>query len=113
MNGPVHEGPSSWEGIGTANSFIVKDSNGNKKAVVEPDGALYLAGGVDDEEDLTMPESGTAFIVKNGAGDVVSMIDEDGNLKARGTVIVKGVPYLLEKAHGMDSDNPDLYSYYP
>ena len=30
------------------------------------------------------------------------MIDGDGNLKARGEVIVRGVPYLLEQAHADD-----------
>ena len=55
-----------------------------------------------------MPETGTAFVVKNAAGDVVSMIDNQGNLKARGTVIVKGVPYILER----DNMN-DPYSTYP
>jgi len=114
MKGPLNENPTSWDSIGLSNSFIVKDHNGTKKAVVEPDGEMFLAGEVDDEvENLAMPESGTAFIVKNHDGDVVSMIDEDGNLKARGTVIVKGVPYLLEKAHGTGSNSPDPYSIYP
>ena len=104
LKGPVQENQSSWSGIGTANSFIIKDSIGDTKALVTADGQLYLAGDVHDEQgNLSMPETGTAFIIKNASGDVVSLIDDQGNLKARGKVIVNGVPYILERDNTGDS----------
>mgnify|MGYP000856973675 CR=1 FL=1 len=113
LKGPLNEDRASWDDIGLANSFVVKDSAGDKKVVIEPDGEMFLAREVDDEIDnLSMPESGTAFIVKNHNGDVVSLIDNEGKLKARGKVIVKGVPFILERDHGAGSTSPDPYSAY-
>jgi len=82
---------------GTANSFIVKDSAGDKKAVVEPTGEVFLAGGLTEEvTSLSIPSGKTAFVVKNAAGDAVSLIDCDGHLVIRGKVIVQGVSHTLE-----------------
>jgi len=43
------------------------------------------------------------------------MIDENGNLKAKGEVIVRGVPYTLNKEHGdgANIEDRDPYSTYP
>ena len=46
-------------------------------------------------------ESDTIFGIK-ARGLLQSFIDSEGNLKARGEAIVKGVPYTLERDHAGD-----------
>jgi len=96
LKGEIHENTSNWDGIGEANSFIVRNHSGAKQAVVTPEGDVYLAGEVDElEGDLACPAEGaTAFIVRD-AEQVLALIDEEGNLKLRGQLIVKGIPYSL------------------
>jgi len=76
-------------------SFIVRNADDDPVAVVNTDGNVYVAGEVSQrEESLTEPTEQTAFIVRD-AEQVLSLIDDEGNLKLRGELIVKGIPYSL------------------
>jgi hypothetical protein len=47
--GTIHEGYSTWSNAGIASkSFIVRDTHGDIKAAVNPDGDVYLAGSVSE-----------------------------------------------------------------
>jgi hypothetical protein len=43
--------------------------------------------------------------VRNGEGAIMSFIDENGNLKMRGELIVKGIPYSL-RSYTSDTYSP-------
>jgi len=88
-------------------SFIVRNADEDPVAVVNPDGNVYVAGDVwQREESLTGPAEQTALIVRD-AEQVLSFIDDEGNLKLRGEVIVKGIPYSLLCYMDGDPDPPD------
>jgi hypothetical protein len=102
LKGEIHEEVMSWNGIGVSNSFVVKDSSGVRVAVVDGAGDVYLAGEVLDGR-ATEAAPPNAFAVKASDGGVASWIDSSGNLKARGQVIVKGVPYILARDFTTDT----------
>jgi len=106
----VVENVSNWTELGlpspTGREFIVRDALGNYRAVITEGGVLYLSGVVmEDEETPLEPEpegesGGTAFTVRCD-GEVVSLIDDAGNLKLAGYLLEDGIPLSLPK------DDPD------
>jgi hypothetical protein len=88
-----------------APSFIVRTTDGANKAVVNPDGNMYVVGTVwQHQADLAVPTEGRALIIKDSEGNVASFIDEDGALWMRGELIVKGIPYDLRDHAGHEGD---------
>ena len=88
-------------------SFIVRNADEDPVAVVNPDGNVYVAGVVSQrEQDLAEPAEQTAFIVRD-AEQVLSLIDDEGDLKLRGQLIVKGIPYSLLCYMDGEPDPPD------
>jgi GH35 family endo-1,4-beta-xylanase len=104
LKGEVHESFSAWDSLDLEGGgcFIVRDSEGDDVAVVTSAGEVHLAGTVTEDAQLGMPEDRTAVITKDSQGNVASFIDQYGNLKLRGALIVKGIPYELKKNHSDD-----------
>jgi hypothetical protein len=84
---------------------VLRDSGGDSMAAILASGDLYLAGGIDEHQDLSTPPNDHAMIVRNGEGAIMSFIDENGNLKMRGELIVKGIPYSL-RSYTSDAYSP-------
>lgn len=97
LKGGVNTGYSSWGNLNlTEGCFVLRNSGGAPKAAILPTGEVYLAGDVSEgQEDLSVPPGVHAMIAKDADGTVMSFIDEYGNLKMRGELIVKGIPYGL------------------
>jgi hypothetical protein len=78
----------------------------------KPSWRLCLKGDVfEGVADLAGPESGhTAFMVmgkdENGELQVMSLIDDQGNLKMRGYLLVDGIPYSVKQYEETDSYLP-------
>ena len=103
-------GFEDWESLGTGNQFIVQNVAQEKKAVVTPEGDMYLAGAVMESQTgpLDPEDGGTGFqIVRSKDQQVVSLIDDHGNLKMlrdenapdsgmpTGYLLVDGIPWNL------------------
>jgi GH35 family endo-1,4-beta-xylanase len=108
----VTENVTNWAALGlpddNAREFIVRDREGAYQAVITEDGNLYLAGTVMEyqEAPLQAGEGLAAFKVRQD-GEVVSLIDEQGNLKLLGYLLVEGLPYGLPL-----NNNYDAYHYH-
>ena len=112
----VYEEFEDWNTLGSGDQFIVQNAAEEKKAVVTPDGNLYLAGEVKECQlgPLEAQLAGTAFMVRNAAGTVVSLIDDQGNLKMlrteehvadpdmTGYLLVDGIPWNLKEHEATD-----------
>ena len=88
--------------------FIVRNSEANYVAVVPANGHLYLAGDVmpGQSSPLEPGEGHVAFEIKRGADNaVVSLIDDEGNLKMTRCLIVEGIAYDWLAGGYMDSDH--------
>ena len=105
----VVENVTDWSSLGlpsaTGREFIVRDSLGNYEAIVTEEGVMYLAGVVMEQQaaPLAPASNGTAFMIRRN-GEIVSMIDEAGNLRLRGYLLEDGVPFGLPK-----NDSDDRY----
>ena len=93
--------------------FIVRNSDGTYDAIVTPDGQLYLAGGVTEGASDPLTSEAPAFKVASSSnGNVVILIDNQGNLKMTGSLYVEGLPYDLrghEEGHTQGSGVTDPY----
>lgn len=74
--------------------FIFNGGNGNSIAIVNLITGNMFIKGVLQENQQTLAPSGVSndFIVKNSNGNVVSFIDESGNLYLKGTLTQNGNP---------------------
>ncbi|MBI2655389.1 hypothetical protein HYX06_03125 [Candidatus Woesearchaeota archaeon] len=73
--------------------FIFKDSGGSTVAAVNlATGNMVIRGGLQENQQMSPPPSSSDFIVKNSEGDVVSYIDELGNLYLKGAITQNGDP---------------------
>jgi len=104
LKGEIEEGYTNWTSTLEDKAFILLNSACNQQiAEITQDGDLCLANGVaENQSNLQAPVSGNALVIKNAQDEVVSMIDENGNLKTKGEVIVQGVPYKLLQEHPND-----------
>jgi hypothetical protein len=118
MDQTVHEGedPSALASLATGgNQFIIKNPAGSPVAVVTTDGQLYLHGTVTAKMPAPVQptESGSAFKITSGsASNVVSLIDQGGNLNMSGDLYVEGLPYELreyEDGRWFGNKTPDRY----
>lgn len=72
--------------------FIVKANNGD--ILLRANGATgvcYLRGEVFENQATLTPSSAGELLVKDGAGVVVALVDQDGNLKLTGELLELGL----------------------
>lgn len=86
----------------TGTQFIVKDVQGQTKAAVTSAGDIYLAGNVYEDQTLSS-SGGTAFDVQGADGEVVSQIDQEGNLRMQGYFLVGGLPFRWKNKETVDA----------
>jgi len=95
---------ANWAQLGlpseTGHEFIVRNAQGNPLAVVTENGNLYLAGIV-DEWPFEGGETTPAFGINQG-DTRESFIDDQGNLKMLGYLLVDGIPYNLREYEDED-----------
>ena len=74
--------------------FIAKDKTGNPVAIVNlATGNMVIKGSLfKNQPSLSPSASGNDFIVKDSNGNVVSYIDEGGNLHLKGLLVENGNP---------------------
>jgi hypothetical protein len=115
LSGAIHEGATNLDALASEDDFKVGSStcDGVKAVIVRQarvqgslhlqQGDVYLAGNVtESQSSLTIPSGTTSsLVVKDSNGDSISMIDGTGNLVAKGDVIAQGVPYILNRDHGI------------
>jgi len=106
LKGGVNPGYSNWGSLNLGEGcFVLRNSGGDPKAAILPTGDLYLAGGIDEHQDLSMPPDEHAMIVRDGDGAIMSYIDENGRMKMHGELIVKGISYSL-RSYTSDTYSP-------
>jgi len=107
LKGSVNTGYSAWQNLDlTQGCFVLRRSPTEPIAAILPTGDLYLAGTISEgQENLSVPPGVHAMATKDANSNVMSYIDESGNLKLRGELIVKGIPYSLRN-YTSDSYSP-------
>ena len=68
------------------NVFELINDVGERVALIDGDGNLYLRGSVQEFVNNVVPSSGRNFIIRKGEGNNVFIIDSAGNLELRGCV---------------------------
>lgn len=72
---------------GSNQEFIVKAPDGSVVAMIDCDNGLACKGSITTNFSGTISSTGSAdFLVKNGSGDVVIKIDEDGDIVLKGDI---------------------------
>ena len=112
MDQTINEHCTTW--IDNSAQFIVQDATGSRKAVVKQDGEIFLAGTVQEAQTVPIQAAndGTSFQIRNSQGTIVSMIDDQGNLKMTGHLYVEGLPWDLreyEDGHAYGTKTSDPY----
>jgi len=80
------------------NDFLIKNSAGTIVAMISPSAnKIILAGSVYERQQTLSQGDHTAFRIASGSNaDIVCLIDDEGNLKTKGYILLDGIPYVAD-----------------
>ena len=105
----VYEHPDNWQSLDFSGSgnYLFKDSSGSCLACLKPDGMFYVKGHITEGAwggEYSVPAA-PVFKVVGQNQETVAFLDNDGNLKMKGYLLVQGLPY-----HFRDKSEADAFS---